>query len=512
MGAFGEYLHSRSSSVKCMLHTISTYIDQHKLLPESGTIVVAVSGGADSLCLLHVLCQLCGNGPHARYQGVRLHVAHLNHMLRGEASYRDAASIEQLATSWGLSVTIGEIDVPALAREERRSLEEAARTARYRFLREAAHGGPIAVAHHADDQVETLLLHWLRGVGLAGMAGMQPRQQDIIRPLLGITHAETLAYCAQYGLTPLEDASNSDPRFLRNRIRHELLPLLESLNPGIHATLLRNAEISSIDAQWIEQQVDSCWPSVVLSQQENSIKLSRDGLLSLPLSLQRHLLLRVAARLCAGQSPLELRHYQLIEELLQREIGAVDEVLLHLPAQMQVTRAVDSLVFERFAHKQTEQAFSVSPQELRLAIPGRIEVPGTPWTAAAELVNADVVQQVRQAIQYGNWPKVWQLLPSTRYTVHIDADRASLLLVVRTRRRGDRIQPLGMAYEKKVQDILVNEGIPRADRPSMPLFFSAAHCVWLAGVQIDDRVRLTGQTQRILRLSIEHGRTNAQLL
>src|SRR5579859_6202009 len=143
MGAFGEYLHSRSSSVKCMLHTISTYIDQHQLLPESGTIVVAVSGGADSLCLLHVLCQLCGNGPHARYQGVRLHVAHLNHMLRGDASYQDATSIEQLATSWGLSVTIGEIDVPALAREERRSLEEAARTARYRFLREAAHGRPI---------------------------------------------------------------------------------------------------------------------------------------------------------------------------------------------------------------------------------------------------------------------------------------------------------------------------------------------------------------------------------
>ncbi|TMC16499.1 MAG: tRNA lysidine(34) synthetase TilS, partial [Chloroflexi bacterium] len=152
-----------------MLEKIATYIDQHRLFPASGTIIVAVSGGADSLCLLHVLNQLCGNGPEARYPAVRLHVAHLNHKLRGEASYQDAAFIVQLADSWGLPVTIGEIDVPALARQEGRSLEDAARIARYRFLRDVAQGRLIAVAHHADDQVETLLLHWLPGEGLAGM-------------------------------------------------------------------------------------------------------------------------------------------------------------------------------------------------------------------------------------------------------------------------------------------------------------------------------------------------------
>jgi tRNA(Ile)-lysidine synthase len=492
-----------------MLDTIATYIEQHQLLPESGTVIVAVSGGADSLCLLHVLHELCGNGPHARYPGVRLHAAHLNHKLRGEASDQDAASIKQLVTSWGLSVTIGEIDVHALAHKERRSLEDVARSARYRFLREVAHGQPIAVAHHADDQVETLLLHWLRGEGLVGIVGMQPRQQDIIRPLLGVTHAETLAYCAQHALTPLEDASNRDPRFLRNRIRHELLPLLESLNPGIRATILRNAEITGVDVEWIEQQVDNYWPTVVLSEQENCMRLSRGALLSLPLSLQRHLLRRATARLCAGQSPLELRHYRLIEELLQRETSTEEEVTLHLPAQLHVTRAGHSLVFERIAHKETEQVFSVWQEEIHLPIPGRIEVPGTPWIASAELVKADIVQQVKQALQHEDWSKVWQLLPSTRYTVYIDADNVGPLLRVRTRRPGDRIQPLGMEHEKKVQDILVNERIPSADRPYIPLFFSAAHCVWLAGVQIDDRVRLTPQTQRILRLSVEYGRESA---
>ena len=254
-----------------MLDTIRAYLELHHLLPGQGTVVVAVSGGADLLCLLYLLHQLCG--PGKLYPALQLHVAHLNHQLRGQESERDAAVVAQLARSWDLPVTIGSIDVATLARQEHRSLEEAARVARYRFLREVAQGQLIAVAHHQDDQVETLLLHWLRGGGLASMVGLQPRQQDIIRPLLCITHADILAYCEQHHLLPLEDASNSDLRFLRNRIRHELLPLLTELNPGIRETLLRNAEIMQVDFAWIEDQIDTYWPQIVSSEQDDCIGL-----------------------------------------------------------------------------------------------------------------------------------------------------------------------------------------------------------------------------------------------
>src|SRR6266566_2005556 len=338
-----------------MLETIiTTYIDEHQLLPASGDVVVGVSGGADSLCLLHLLDQLCG--PGKRYPGVRLHAAHLNHKLRGEAGDRDAAAVTSIVASWGLPLTVGEIDVPALARTEQRSLEDAARVARYRFLREVAHGQPIAVAHHADDQVETLLLHWLRGSGLAGLVGMLPRQQDIIRPLLEVSHAETVAYCRQHGLVPLEDASNSDARFLRNRIRHELLPLLESMNPGIRATILRNAQVVRVDAEWIEEQVNNAWPAVVVSENEDSIKLNASALLALPLSLQRHLLRRVTAQLCAGQSPLELRHYVLIEQLLQRERRGQGPptATLHLPGRLQAGHDFNIIVFERLPNNKVQ--------------------------------------------------------------------------------------------------------------------------------------------------------------
>jgi len=532
-----------------MLDTIAAYSEQHRLLPEQGTIVVAVSGGADSLCLLHILHQLCG-APGKRYPDLHLHVAHLNHLLRAE-SHADATYISQLAESWGLPVTIGAIDVPALARAEHQSLEEAARTARYRFLREVAHGQPIAIAHHADDQVETILLHWLRGGGLTSMIGMQPRQHDLIRPLLEVSHDETVAYCQQHGLIPLEDASNTDARFLRNRIRHELLPLLTSLNPGIRATLLRNADVIHVDATWIEQQVEQLWPTVVISVQEAQITLHTSSLLALPLSLQRHLLRRVTAQLCTGQSPLELRHYLLIERFIQSRSesphphahahahppgyprgvpvpwtnepgdvassmvrvplagtlagwGVASPKTLDLPGHLRLTANLNNVRFDRLIEQESPPAtiFSMVAEALILPIPGRIPISGTPWLATAELVQGTQLEAARLALSREDWPEVWRILPSTRYSVYIDGERVGSSLQVRTRRPGDRIQPLGMVHEKKVQDILVNQHIPRAARATIPLFFSSFHCLWVAGLHIDDRVRLTSQTQVILHLSI----------
>lgn len=481
-----------------MLERVAAYVEQYQLLPEQGEVIVAVSGGADSLCLLHLLHRLCGQGK--RYPGVRLRVAHLNHQLREEAN-TEAEAVAQLASAWGLPITIGAIDVPALARAEGRSLEDAARVARYRFLRDIAHGQPIAVAHHAGDQVETLLLHLLRGGGLAAQVGMQPRQQDIIRPLLTVTHAETVEYCAEHGLIPIEDASNTDPRFLRNRIRHELLPLLEALNPGIRATLLRSAEVAQVDMAWIEQQVNAAWPTVVLAAGTDFIELSIDALLKLPLSLQRHLLRRVTAQLSAGQSPLELRHYHLIEQLFQRE-PTYETLFLDLSRSLRLSRHFTTARFERLSQEDIGYSQTLPAQ---LTIPGRVVVTGASWIASAEMVPDELAREVREALSREDWPMVWRLLPSTRYVVYVDAQCVGSYLEVRTRRPGDRMRPLGMVHEKKVQDILVDKHIPRAERDQIPLFVSSSHCVWLAGVTLDDRVRLTPETQHIVRLTIQAG-------
>ena len=491
-----------------MLEIVSrviTYIEQHQLLPTQGTIVIALSGGADSLCLLHLLGQLCG--PGKRYPAIQLHVAHLNHKLRGATSTHDTLAVASIARSLRLPITISAIDVPALARNERRSIEDAARVARYHFLRSVAQRQPspvaIAVAHHEDDQVETLILHWLRGGGIASMVGLQPRQQDIIRPLLTLTHADTLSYCLHHNLHPLEDESNNDTRFLRNHIRHDLLPFLEAINPAIHSTLVRNAEVMQVDALWIEAQVTTAWPTVITTEQDKYISLRRTALLALPLSLQRHLLRRISARLSAGQSPLELRHYKLIAQLLQRESNG-EERTLHLPEHIQMIRTGDTIVFT--VHDNSAITYithsSSENKEAILPIPGRIVVPGTPWLAFAEVISGPVLQTAREALQREDWYAVWSAPPSDRYLVYIDADRSNSLVRVRTRRDGDRMQPLGMRQEKKVQDILVDRHIPRAERDQIPLFFSDTHCIWLAGVSLDNRVRLSRTTQSLLRLSI----------
>jgi tRNA(Ile)-lysidine synthase len=484
-----------------MLEHVIACIDQHHLLPVQGKVVVAVSGGPDSLCLIHLLHGLCG--PGKRFPGVQLQAAHLNHLLRGTDSDHDARAVARTMGDWGIPCALGQVDVQALARREKRSLEDAARIARYHFLREVALGQPIAVAHHADDQVETLLLHWLRGSGLAGLAGMSPRQGDIIRPLLDITHAQILTYCQNHVLAPLEDQSNRDSRFLRNRVRHELLPLLQELNPAIRRTLLRNAEVARLDLAWLETEVSACWDSVVLRAEEQTFTLDLQALCRLPLGLQHHLLRRVTAHLCTGQSPLEPRHFLLLERLLHRQTGG-EERRLHLPCQLHVVVQAGILHIAR--HKPVSVRSPVSPSlQAQLPVPGEVMLAGLPWQARAEPLPESAAQPVRDALRQNNWPQVWQLLgPPDQLSACIDGETIGPHILVRLWQPGDRMMPLGMNRHRKLQDIFVDRHIAQSVRLTIPLFCSEAHCLWAAGVCLDQRVRLTSRTQRIVRLSLQH--------
>jgi tRNA(Ile)-lysidine synthase len=341
------------------------------------------------------------------------------------------------------------------------------------------------------------------------MVGLQPHQQDIIRPLLCVSRVDTHAYCAQHGLIPLDDASNRDTRFLRNRIRHELLPLLTEMNPGYYNTLLRNAEAMQIDLAWIEEQIDIRWKQIVTHMDEERIHFYLLPLQALPSSLQRHLLRRASAFLCSGQSPLEVRHYQLIEQLLRRE-RTNGALVLHLPKRLHLTRLTGTVILERVPADSSSAPSLEENAESLLSVPGCVIVPGTCWLARADLIADDLLEQVYPALRREEWSTVWRLLPTDQHQIYIDADQcgddmmheSQIQLHVRTRRNGDRIQPLGMSHEKKIQDILVDNRIPRAQRSHIPLFFSATHCIWLAGIQVDHRVRLTPDTKRIVRLSI----------
>ncbi|HXC93899.1 MAG TPA: tRNA lysidine(34) synthetase TilS, partial [Geobacteraceae bacterium] len=224
------------------------FIRELNLLTPGETVVVAFSGGADSTALLDILANLPGFP-------LNLVAAHLNHMLRGEESDGDERFVRAAADRYGVQVEISRVDVAALVQERRLSLEEAGREARYGFFRQIAikhSASAIVLGHHRDDQAETVLMRLVRGAGGSGLSGMRPRSGNIVRPLLQLSREDIEAYLRKAGVIWREDGSNSDTRFIRNRIRHELLPLLETFNPGIVQTLSQSAEALAADEEILE--------------------------------------------------------------------------------------------------------------------------------------------------------------------------------------------------------------------------------------------------------------------
>ncbi|HSM70415.1 MAG TPA: tRNA lysidine(34) synthetase TilS, partial [Anaerolineales bacterium] len=269
----------------------STLRDQCGLVKDR-PIIAGISGGPDSLCLLTIL----------REAGYHVVVAHFNHKLRSDAD-ADANAVEQAASRMNFMSVIESGEVREYAAEEKLSIEEAARNMRYRFLMKQAHhfqAQAVAVGHTADDQVETIMMHFIRGAGLAGLKGMSHRtvipmfdkEIPIVRPLLDVWREETVVYCAAHGLRPRFDASNDSLDFFRNRIRNLLIPSLESYNPRFKEAVWRTARSLSGDYEILMNVLDEVWKKCVVQQTEDFVSLDSSALIKHPLGLQRNLLRR----------------------------------------------------------------------------------------------------------------------------------------------------------------------------------------------------------------------------
>ncbi|MEA1871974.1 MAG: tRNA lysidine(34) synthetase TilS, partial [Chloroflexota bacterium] len=307
------------------------FIQRYSLIPRKELVVVGVSGGADSVCLLHVLAKW------RKRLGIKLHIAHLNHQLRGAESEAEAGYVSTLADSLGIPITIDREDVAAYRIERNLSVEEAARELRYAFLARVARevgANRIAIGHTRDDQVETILMHILRGTGITGLCGLAPcspmaydsqgmslqgKRSNllVIRPLLDITREETTMYCQEHQLAPHIDSSNLSLSFFRNRLRLHLLPLLRQYNPGLDQALLRLADIAKEDSALIEQQAFGLWDEVA-RQENNAIYLDKKQVASLPIALQRQLLRAAVTKLAGDARDIEASHIEAARSLLNK--------------------------------------------------------------------------------------------------------------------------------------------------------------------------------------------------
>ena len=492
-----------------VLWQVQQTIDQHDLLAPGEKVVVGVSGGPDSLCLLHVLQYL-----QQRYD-VSLHVAHLNHGARGGESRADARFVRRTAKQWKLESTVEERDVPALAREHKLPFEEAARRVRYAFLARVAQevgACRIAVGHNADDQAETVLMHFLRGSGPAGLRGMLPltpltdyrllepflqnegwRGQasgkaalSIIRPLIDVCRSAIEQYCSGQDLQPRFDRSNLDTTYFRNRLRHDLLPLLETYNPGVRQRLRHTASVVAADYDLLTQLQSDAWSSVVRSESSEVVEFDLPGWRALPVSLQRSVLRRAVYCLRQTLRDIEFVH---IEDARLLALGGTTSDQATLPGGLMLTVGYDAITLADGGrkHEPPDQPL-LSPSRLVLVrLPGVIEIPGSPWVLDAVVLSEFDLDSVRAN--------------DLCWTAFLDADALDRPLELRTRRPGDRFCPQGMGgHRVKVSDFFVNVKVPRAWRDEIPLLVSAGEIAWVCGRRVAEQFLVNEKTRRVARL------------
>jgi tRNA(Ile)-lysidine synthase len=469
-------------------------IERHNLLTAGETVVAGVSGGPDSLCLLHVLRQL------ASELSLGLHVAHLNHQMRGEDADADAAFVARLAADWGLRATIEAADVPALARAHKLAPEEAARRARYAFLgRVAGQVGArtIAVAHNADDQTETVLMHWLRGSGLAGLRGMLPatpisdfQSLTLIRPLLTIPRADIEAYCAEHNLQPRFDRSNLDTTYFRNRLRHELIPYLETYNVNVKEILRRSASVVSADYQLLREQLDITWKEIVRAESDRAVTFDLNAWRALPLSLKRSTIREAIHRLRRALRNIDFVHVEnAVEILAEGETGAQAT----LPQGLMLTIGYDTFtVADQDYRALPDWPLLLTGESVPVAIPGHARLPGSAWALQAEVLPRSAVADETLTAAQG-----WQ--------AYLNAAVVGPSPVLRPRRPGDRFCPLGLGGRgKQVNEFMINEKIPASWREHVPLLVNeVGQILWVCGWRPDERARVAESTQQVVWFRFE---------
>ncbi|MCB8919206.1 MAG: tRNA lysidine(34) synthetase TilS [Ardenticatenaceae bacterium] len=454
-------------------------------------LVVGVSGGPDSLALLHALWQ-------GGYPAGLLIAAHLNHAIRPAAA-ADAQFVAETCAAWGIPCHVGQVDVPALQQARGLSLEEAARLARYQFLAQVARqvgAAGVAVGHNADDQAETVLMHFLRGAGLAGLRGMQPQSPlpgapeiPLLRPLLYTGRDTIEAYCLAHGLTPVQDSSNQDVTLFRNRLRHELLPLLGEYSPQLRQRLGHTARLLAADYELLTALRDEAWSQVLLAETADWLQVDLAGWRALPLSLRRSTLRQAVWRL---RSSLRDVGFEPVEQARRVAEDGPAGTQASLPGGLVLTVGYTEWVL-------AQPGRSFTPAGPQIAQPRPLPVPGRAALVNGWQITAEWLPQVDWAAVRGNRdPFVAYLSPEQVAGLH-----------VRGRRPGERFQPLGLAgHSAKVKEVMINRRIPAGLRARWPVVAHEGHIVWLVGCMIDERAKLPRPGPAVwLRCQLAGGRS-----
>jgi tRNA(Ile)-lysidine synthase len=456
-----------------MLEKVKQEIKKYGLLKQNENVVVALSGGPDSTALVITLSQI------APAMGLQLIVAHFNHGLRGHEADEDERSARRLTKKMGLSFVSRKMDKKTLTKGL--SPEEFYRRERYRFLDEVAksnHAHKIALGHNLQDQAETVLLHLLRGSGLEGLKGIMPlRDGKYIRPLIGISREEIIAFLNEAGIAYRQDISNESNLYLRNKIRLELVPYLKKeFNPRIDDTLAQTAEILREDNNFIRECVDKALKSTCIKKQKNRVVLNIQYISILPIAIQRRLFKKLLENFNVEKNGITFLHINALNDLL-RNPGSGRKICL--PFGIEARREYENLILERAGDylKQMEYSYQVE-------IPGSIYLPERNLTVHLRVMKKNKIEF------------------NVKNKDYFDLDKIRFPLVLRNRREGDWFQPLGMSGRQKLKSLFIDHKIPQRKRQEIMVLADQRAVIWIENMHLNDQVKITPETKNVLELEI----------
>ncbi len=450
-------------------------------------VLAAVSGGPDSVALLDALHLLSSS------LSIHLGVAHLDHGLRQEESAQDAEFVSRLAQRYHLPFYVKKTDVAAYKKTHRLSTEDAARTVRYNFLSEISRKNGynrIATAHHADDNAELILMNMIRGSGTKGLGGIPPKRSDaIVRPLIRCYRSDILIYLSQRKLDYVTDTTNTDRRFTRNRIRLDLIPLLQTFNPNIGTTLNNLGFIIQNEEIWIQSLVDREMEDVVLKKAPHSVTLCAVKFNPKPAALKQRLIRQAILSVKGNLNRISMGHIDAI--INQQTAGRI-----HLPDRILFEKNTDQLCFSK---KDISLRALSTPRNSREALMFTYTVFTSKFRPRTLFIK-ELGVSFRFTQIDKNTIKDYRHAGQT--VAFFDMKEIAFPISIRNISPGDRFIPFGMRGTQKIKNFFINNKIPRSDRKSCPILLSRDQIIWLAGFRTSDLYKITHATKTVLKVEL----------
>ena len=460
-----------------MLDKVINYIRDNKLIQEEDKVLVALSGGPDSVCLLHILYKL------KKVINIELGAIHINHMLRGEDSDNDEKYIGQLCDELGINYYVKRIDIEYISKNTNVSLEVAGRNERYKAFEEIRKNNnynKIAVAHNSNDQAETILMRMMRGTGLEGLTGIKAKRKDgVIRPILCLNRSEIERYCKENNLNPRIDASNYERVYSRNKVRLDILPYMkENFNKDIIDTLNRMALILQKDNEFIEEYSKKCY-NIYCENYEGKLKVSRDLFENEMESIITRVVIRAFKEISNCHQNFEMKHIYEIVNLSKKGTGKRINLTNKIICENLYGDIIFKVDYDNEENKCSEIILNKNNISNNVIFDNYI-------------VNFEVISNKNKVeFSKNNLIKLF------------DYDNIEKEIVIRYRKDGDRITPLGMKGSKKLKDVFINLKVPREKRDNIPILCFDDKVSWIVGYKTSQESRITPDTKNILKITFD---------